>query len=75
MKTFETNCIVIKGMTDIEQDSYFEKFGREYVNDNNGIVCIPLQEMCPDEISKLEMFFSTGNLSKAQYLVIEFDNQ
>jgi hypothetical protein len=26
MKTFETNCIVVKGMTDIEQDSYFEKF-------------------------------------------------
>jgi hypothetical protein len=74
MKTFETNCITVKEMTEVEKASYFEKFGYKY-HSYEDIVCIPLQKMNRDQISKLEMFFATGNLSKAQYLVIEFDNQ
>jgi hypothetical protein len=75
MKVFETNCVDIKGMTEDEKSSYFEKFGDQYWNDSENIVCIPLTKMNIHQIAKLEMFFSTGNLSKAEYLVIEFDNQ
>ena len=75
MKTFETNCVIVKEMTEVERRSYFEKFGESYWMDIENIICIPLREMSGDQISKLEMFFATGNLSKAQYLVIEFDNQ
>lgn len=75
MKTFETNCIIVKEMTVIEKESYFEKFGKMYWDVFSNVVCIPLQKMSANQISKLEMFFATGNLSKSQYLVIEFDNQ
>jgi hypothetical protein len=75
MKVFETNCVIVKGMTDIEKSSYVEKFGESYWNDNEDIVCIPLHEMNIHQIAKLEMFFSTIISNRAQFLVIEFDNQ
>lgn len=73
MKVYETNCIVVTGLTDIETKSYFEKFGEQYYNDKEEIICIPLQKMNEFEMSKLEMFFAVDDdLSKSQYLVIEF---
>jgi hypothetical protein len=71
MKIFETNCIIVIEMTRLEKQSYFDTFGEFYWNDTENIVCIPLQKMERDEISKLETFFSGMNFSKAQYLVIE----
>ena len=71
MKISETNCIIIVEMSQMERESYFEKFGDFYWNDAENIICIPLQQMNEHQISKLEMFFSGTNFSKAQYLVIE----
>lgn len=65
----ESNCIIME-LTGMEISSYFEKFGENYWNDTEGMVCYPLKEIRENEHlkKKFENFFNI-DVDKAEYLI------
>ena len=73
MNLYESNCVIVKGMTRLEKQNYFDEFGEDYWNDTENIICSPIADCDENFINNLKKFFGgDGDISKAQYLIMEF---
>ena len=73
MNISSSNCITVSGLTNVEVNSYFEKFGEAYWAADENIVCIPVAEMKEFRISELEIFFGVTLSKLTRYLIVRLD--
>ncbi len=74
MITTETKSIYISGLSTMELDSYFEKFGEEGWLDCEEKILIEIKNKNVAQINKLETFFNI-NTDGFTFIVVELSDR